>query len=61
MEITVKLSTLIYGVIMILLILLTIYPRETNSGYINTTGCANIFWLLVSIVFTLIYGGFYFW
>lgn len=61
MEITVKLPTLIYGVIMILLILLTIYPRETNSGYINTSGCANILWLLISIVFTLIYGGFYFW
>lgn len=61
MEITVKLPTIIYGIIMILLILLTIYPRETNSGHINTTGYANIFWLLISIVFTLIYGGFYFW
>ena len=62
MEIIVKLPTLIYWIIMAVLILLVVYPRDNNyGGYIDTSGYANVFWFLVAIVFTLIYGGFYFW
>lgn len=61
MTITLSLPTIIYGVVLIILILLTIYPREERGWYIDFGGCANLFWLLVAIVFTLIYGGFYFW
>lgn len=61
MIITLSLPTTIYLMVIFILIILTIYPREERGGYIDFSGCANLFWLLVAIVFTLIYGGFYFW
>ena len=61
-ELKLSIPTIIYIVIAIILLMLTIYPREKQSGYLGDwSQLSNYFWGIVFIVFTLIYGGVFFW
>lgn len=46
--------------IAIVLLYLTIKPRK-SYGWPDTSGLANIFWGIVLITFTLVWGGIFWW
>lgn len=56
-------STLVYGVILIILLTLTFW-RYKPSGAMwgpDLSGLSNIFWGVVTVIFTLIWGGIFWW
>jgi len=59
----IKLTTAIYFIIAILLIYLIVKPRASNAGNFtpDTSGLASLFWIVIFIIFTLIYGGVFWW
>jgi len=56
--IEVKLTTVIYIVIAIFM-LYKVFKEEDSGGFLS--GLSNAFWFVLFIVFTLIYGGIFWW
>lgn len=56
-------STLVYGAVLIVLLALSLWPRESNAGNYtpDTSALANLFWFVVTALFTLIWGGIFWW
>lgn len=58
----VELHWVIYVIIMVLLLYGTFkrYPRQ-GGGYLNFDGIENFFFGCLSVIFTLIWGGIFWW
>lgn len=62
-DIHVHWSWLVFAPIIIVLLILTFYLRESNHGNFtpDTSVLSNLFWGIVTVVFSLIWGGFFWW
>jgi hypothetical protein len=58
-----KLETVIYIIVAVIMIYQAIRPRERNGGNFtpDTSSLANLFWGVLFLIFTLVYGGIFWW
>lgn len=63
MKINIEIHWIFFSVIALTLLVLTLYPRQSNHGNFtpDTSALANLFWGVVLILFVLIWGGFFWW
>lgn len=56
-------SWILFTVIIIPLILLSVWKRKSTAGNFtpDLSGLSNLFWTIVTVIFILVFGGFFWW